>query len=109
MDRRTFLTFPIVSAALPSMSAASAVLSRIPSPEASFATAPENIDFTANLPAPGTLPERWICGSSSCMDNQDPPIQVHWYNEHTVFMRQNKAYSYEAPFMHVYFGNERTL
>ena len=34
---------------------------------------------------------------------------MHWYNEHTVFMRQNKAYSYEAPFMHLYFGNERIL
>ena len=43
------------------------------------------------------------------MDNHDPPIQVHWYNEHTVFLRQNKAYSYEAPFMHLYFGNERML
>ena len=43
------------------------------------------------------------------MDNQDPPIQVHWYNEHTAFLRQNKAYSYEAPFLHLYFGNERIL
>jgi glyoxylase-like metal-dependent hydrolase (beta-lactamase superfamily II) len=67
------------------------------------------IDFKSNLPAKGNLPERWICGSPSAMDNQDPPIQVNWYNEHTVFMRQNKAYSYEAPFMHLYFGNERIL
>ena len=43
------------------------------------------------------------------MDNHDPPIQVHWYNEHTAFLRQNKAYSYEAPFMHLYFGNTRIL
>ena len=28
---------------------------------------------------------------------QDPPVQVHWYNEHTAYLRQNKAYSYEAP------------
>ena len=26
-----------------------------------------------------------------------------------TFLRQNKAYSYEAPFMHLYFGNERIL
>src|SRR5690349_9553103 len=71
--------------------------------------APGPVDFTSKVPASGSFPAKWICGSPSCMDNHDPPIQVHWYNEHTVFMRQNKAYSYEAPFMHLYFGNERIL
>ena len=69
----------------------------------------QRIDFTSHVPAAGSWPEKWICGSASCMDNHDPAVQVHWYNEHTAFLRQNKAYSYEAPFMHLYFGNERVL
>src|SRR3546814_1102069 len=59
--------------------------------------------------APGSFPKAWIHGSSSCMDNKDPPVQVHWYNPHTAILRQNKAYSYEAPFAPLYFGNERIL
>ena len=109
LDRRTFLSLPVVSVVLPAVAAAMA-------PEAEAERVPTApvvdggpIDFKAGLPAPGTFPERWICGSSSCMDNHDPPIQVHWYNEHTVLMRQNKAYSFEAPFLHLYFGNERIL
>ncbi len=96
MNRRTFVAVPIASTVL------SALQTR-----ASASSGP--IDFTSHVPAPGTFPDKWICGSASCMDNHDPPIQVHWYNEHTVFLRQNKTYSYEAPFMHLYFGNERML
>lgn len=96
MDRRTFVTVPL----------ASTVLSAL---QTHAVAAPTRIDFKTNLPGPGSFPAKWICGSPSCMDNQDPPVQVHWYNEHTVFLRQNKAYSYEAPFMHLYFGNERIL
>src|SRR3546814_7275107 len=55
-----------------------------------------------------SFPKAWIHGSSSCMDNKDPPVQVHWYNPHTAILRQNKAYSYEAPFAPLYFGNERS-
>lgn len=80
-----------------------------PEPQTVEAPLAQQIDFRGHTPAAGTFPARWICGSPSCMDNQDPPVQVHWYNEHTVFMRQNKAYSYEAPFMHLYFGNDRIL
>jgi hydroxyacylglutathione hydrolase len=110
LNRRTFIAFPLVSAALPAVTAASAIVAHAsaPEPQAVLPVA-ANIDFTTNVPAPGTLPEKWICGSPSCMDNQDPPIQVHWYNEHTAFLRQNKAYNYEAPFMHLYFGNQRIL
>ncbi len=50
MNRRTFLTYPIVSAALPSMAAASAVLSRIPHRQKPRLLASPNISFTANLP-----------------------------------------------------------
>ena len=96
MNRRTFVAVPVAWTAVSAL-------------RREAAAAPGPIDFTSQVPAPGSFPARWICGSPSCMDNHDPPIQVHWYNEHTVFMRQNKAYSYEAPFMHLYFGNERIL
>ena len=40
---------------------------------------------------------RWIHGSESAKHNTDPDIQVHWYDEHTVILRQNMAINYEAP------------
>jgi hypothetical protein len=98
MNRRAFLTVPIASALIAAEAEAQA-----PAPEV------VQIDYKSHRPAPGTFPAKWICGSASCMDNQDPPVQVHWYNEHTAFLRQSKAYSYEAPFLHLYFGNERIL
>lgn len=55
------------------------------------AAQPPRIDFQSNLPAKGTFPEKWIHGSKSLLDNHDPPVQVHWFNEHTVIMRENKA------------------
>jgi len=67
------------------------------------------IDFSSKLPAPGTFPAKWIHGSKSLLDNQDPPIQVHWYNPHTVIMRENKAYNYEGAFLYLYFGNDRAI
>ena len=85
------------------------VAGMLPAVQAQSRRAAGPINFTSNAPAPGAFPAKWICGSPSCMDNQDPPIQVHWYNEHTAFLRQNKAYNYEAPFMHLYFGNERVF
>jgi glyoxylase-like metal-dependent hydrolase (beta-lactamase superfamily II) len=108
MDRRTFLSLPVASVLIPT---AGALFTSGQETHAVVLDDPpaEQIDFSSKLPAPGTFPAKWICGSPSCMDNQDPPIQVHWYNEHTAFLRQNKAYSYEAPFMHLYFGNERIL
>jgi glyoxylase-like metal-dependent hydrolase (beta-lactamase superfamily II) len=112
MDRRAFLSsLPIASVAVPmartllaepGIYAAGIDAAEMPQPA-------KTIDFTANLPAAGAFPARWICGSPSARHNQDPPVQVHWYNEHTAFLRQNKAYSYEAPFMLLYFGNQRIL
>ncbi len=67
------------------------------------------IDFQSSLPASGTFPAKWIHGSKSLLDNQDPPIQVHWYNAHTVIMRENKAYNYEGAFLYLYFGNDRAI
>lgn len=104
MDRRSFLALPIVSVVLPTVSAVMEWEAVAEPPLVA-----KVIDFTADVPAAGTWPNSWICGSASCMDNKDPAVQVHWYNEHTAYLRQNKAYSYEAPFMHLYFGNERIL
>ncbi len=67
------------------------------------------IDFSAGERAEGTFPERWIHGSKSAMDNDDPPVQVHAYNEHTYILRENKAINYEGAFMYLFFGNGRAL
>ncbi len=63
-----------------------------------------------NLPeaAPGGFAQ-WIHGSVSPKHNTDPEIQVHFYNEQTVIMRQNMAVHYEAPFMFLLFGNQRAI
>ena len=105
MDRRAFLSYNAAVAAIPLTGAALAGLTEA----ASAAVRPAPVDFTSNVPALGSFPKRWICGSSSCMDNTDPPVQVHWYNPHTAILRQNKGYSYEAPFAPLYFGNDRVL
>ena len=105
MDRRTFLTHNALAAAIPLSGAGLSSLAEA----ASAAGRGPPIDFKTNLPAAGSFPQKWDCGSSSCMDNTDPPVQVHWYNAHTAILRQNKAYSYEAPFAPLYFGNDRVL
>jgi glyoxylase-like metal-dependent hydrolase (beta-lactamase superfamily II) len=69
----------------------------------------EQIDFTAQEPKPGNLPVSWIHGSPSAKHNTDPDIQVHWYDDHTVILRQNKAINYEAPFMFLLFGNTKAV
>ncbi len=51
----------------------------------------------------------WIHGSVSAKHNTDPDIQVHWYDEHTVILRQNMAINYEAPFMFLLFGGARAV
>ena len=101
MDRRTFLAIPTAAAVLP---AAGALLTR-----AAEAATTRRIDFKNNLPAKGSFPKKWIYGFPSAMDDKDPPVQVHWYNPHTAILRQNKSYSYEAPFAPLYFGNDRVL
>jgi len=67
------------------------------------------IPFDLSQVAAGSLDVQWIHGSVSPKHNTDPDIQVHFYNEHTVIMRQNMAVHYEAPFMFLLFGNERAI
>ncbi|WP_052371834.1 hypothetical protein [Amycolatopsis taiwanensis] len=67
------------------------------------------IDFMSDAPRPGDLGIRWIHGSPSARRNTDPPIQVHAYDPHTFVLCQNKAVHFEAPFLYLFFGNERAL
>lgn len=105
MDRRRFLSVPAAAAVTATVSTAFTSLSEA----AAAAVKPPPIDFKNAVPAKGGFPAKWISGSPSCMDNTDPPVQVHWYDPHTAILRQNKAYSYEAPFAPLYFGNDRVL
>ncbi len=72
-------------------------------------TADSMIDFTAAAPVAASLDVRWIHGSRRKDGPQDPPIQVHACDEHTVILRQSKSVHVEAPFMYLLFGNERAL
>jgi glyoxylase-like metal-dependent hydrolase (beta-lactamase superfamily II) len=51
----------------------------------------------------------WIHGSPPGERNEDPAVQVHWHDEHTVLLRQNKAVHYEAPFSYLLFGARRAV
>lgn len=76
-----------------------------------MATDDESIEFepVAVRERPSPLDVAWIHGSVSAKHNTDPDIQIHWYDEHTVILRQNKAVDYEAPFMFLLFGNLRAV
>ncbi|MBI3691291.1 MAG: MBL fold metallo-hydrolase [Mycolicibacterium aromaticivorans] len=62
-------------------------------------------------PAPAARPldVRWIHGSISSKHNADPDIQIYWYDDDTVILRQNMAIDYEAPFMFLLFGCDRAV
>ena len=63
------------------------------------------LTFPLDGRASGTFPGEWIHGSKSAMDNTDPAVQVHAYNDHTFILRENKAINYEGVFMYLFFGN----
>jgi hydroxyacylglutathione hydrolase len=67
------------------------------------------IDFATPAPAQGSLDVRWIHGAPARRPAGDPPIQIHWYDPHTVIMRQSKSVTFEAPFLFLLFGNDRAL
>ncbi len=71
--------------------------------------APQRLHFPADGRADGLFPDTWIHGSRSAMDNEDPPVQVHRYNEHTYILRENKAINYEGAFMYLFFSNGEAL
>ncbi|MEM8766407.1 MAG: MBL fold metallo-hydrolase [Pseudomonadota bacterium] len=67
------------------------------------------IDFDPAEAAPGNMRFAWIHGSISAKHNTDVRVQVHRYNGHSFFLRQNPAVHWEAPFMYLLFGSERAL
>ena len=67
------------------------------------------IDFTSAAPTTGSLDVTWRHGVRSARREQEPAIQVHPYDEHTVILRQSKSVNYEAPFLYLLFGNDRAL
>lgn len=67
------------------------------------------IDFETDIPVPGDLKVRWIHGSRNRRSPTDPAVQAHWYDPHTVILRQSKDVTFEAPFLFLLFGNDRAL
>lgn len=53
--------------------------------------------------------QNWIHGSENCEEHIDSPIQVVKYNSDTWILRQNKCTNYEAPFMYLFFGEDKAL
>lgn len=53
--------------------------------------------------------KEWIHGSPDCSSNNDPAIDVFQYDDSSYVLRQNKCLSYEAPFIYVLVGSEKTL
>jgi hydroxyacylglutathione hydrolase len=52
---------------------------------------------------------KWIHGSADCAANTDPAFQVHRFDESTYILRQNKCLDFEAPFLYLLFGQNKTL
>ena len=77
--------------------------------ESAVSVTSAKLDFSSEQAAPGKFPEVWIHGSKSAMDNTDPAVQVHAYNEHTFILRENKAINYEGAFMYLLFGNHTAI
>ncbi len=63
------------------------------------------LEFPGDGRAEGVFPDVWIHGSKSAMDDENPAVQVHRYNDHTFILRENKAINYEGAFMYLFFGN----
>jgi len=53
--------------------------------------------------------KQWIHGSLDCKNNQDPSIEVFQYDSSSYILRQNKCLSYEAPFIYVLIGDNKTV
>ena len=63
--------------------------------------------FPETTPALGE--RRWIHGSSDCSANTDPAIDVFAYDKSTYILRQNKCLTFEAPFIYILIGENKTL
>jgi glyoxylase-like metal-dependent hydrolase (beta-lactamase superfamily II) len=72
-------------------------------------TTDSRIDFVTGAPTAGSMDVRWIHGARARQRSTDPPIQVHYYDQHTIILRESKSVSFEAPFLYLLFGNDRAL
>ncbi|MCH9680688.1 MAG: MBL fold metallo-hydrolase [Deltaproteobacteria bacterium] len=54
----------------------------------------------------GTFPRMWIDGSAC---GAEALVQVHYYDEDTVILRQSLCTSFEGPFMYMFFGDDQVL
>jgi hydroxyacylglutathione hydrolase len=68
-----------------------------------------SVDFVRPEPVEGDLDVAWIHGSPRRRHRSDPLVQVHAYDEHTYLLRQSKDVTFEAPFLFLFFGDERAL
>jgi hydroxyacylglutathione hydrolase len=50
----------------------------------------------------------WIHGAN-CASDGDPLLQVHPFDDDTFILRQSKCFSFEAPFIYLFFGDERAI
>lgn len=66
------------------------------------------VDFSGG-PVEPDLAVAWIHGTRPGSLSHDPPIQLHRVDDHTFVLRQSKTLTYEAPFLHLLFGNDAAL
>lgn len=52
---------------------------------------------------------KWQHGTKSCKSNTAPDIQIVKANEDSFILRQNKCVNFEAPFIYVLIGRDRTM
>jgi hydroxyacylglutathione hydrolase len=57
-------------------------------------------------PEAGSFPATWISGTD-CVN--DPPIQVHAYNDDFYIVRQSMCLNYEGPFLYLIFGKTTAI
>jgi glyoxylase-like metal-dependent hydrolase (beta-lactamase superfamily II) len=70
------------------------------------------IAFAASSSAqlvPGSMDVHWNEGAANCTANQQPPLQVHPYDNQTFIVRENLCATFEAPFMYLLIGSKKAL
>lgn len=85
-----------------------ALVSKLPvsSQQSAPAAGHAPVSPTAHVPEFGTFPDEWIAGNDCA---NDPPVQVHPYNESFYILRQSKCLDFEGPFLYLIFGDQYAL
>lgn len=58
---------------------------------------------------PGSMNIHWDEGAPNCAAGFHPPLQFHSYNSRTVILRESLCSTYEAPFLYLLIGSNRSL